>query len=192
MLAGLLGSALIGAVVGAASVAIADPPAEAPAPQARWETDSFEQELAALRMGLVEAVERLEAIAREERPVDPSPRVPIGPAEDGGTDPELLGLDQRLDRLIKLLERMPRDNSMIRRPTGQLGLPDFPEKAVVNSREFRDSILLWDYARVAERFGYPDVSGISNNGYVYWRYTRPEGGNVQIYFKDGVVLRVRE
>jgi hypothetical protein len=75
--------------------------------------------------------------------------------------------------------------------SGPLGHPDFPDRETVNSRGFRDGLLLWDYARVAERYGFPDSAGTHENA-VIWSYRVAERRWVRIHFVAGVVMRVEE
>jgi hypothetical protein len=75
-------------------------------------------------------------------------------------------------------------------PAGRLGTPDFPPKEVLESKEFTQKHLVWDFARVAERYGLPDFSTISDS-YVTWGYQLGERRSVWFDFVGGVVCRVR-
>jgi uncharacterized membrane protein len=187
VLAALLASALLGAIVGAAGAIVAGAP-RAPETSGAAGSAALEQEVRALRLALADAAARFGEVAareRSDRMAAPAsePRERVGPS---GADALLAGLDVRLARLAELLERPPSTQSAARLPGEHRGTPDFPAKEVVNSPEFRNRHLLWDYARVLERYGPPDHIS-ANQGEVQWYYRSNEGPAVRIAFVGGLL-----
>jgi hypothetical protein len=192
LLAALLGSALLGGLVGAASATVfgstrAPDATEAPAADSR----ELATEMRALRAALDGATARLAELAAEASRAELAapaarPREPVGAID---AEALLAGLDERIERLSAALGQA--SPAGVRMPEGRLGTPDFPAAEVVRTKQFLHQHLLWDFARVAERYGLPDRSMIYDPGKVTWTYSLPDGRAVSFDFMEGVVARVR-
>jgi len=192
----LVGSA-VGAVAGAA-LALLVTTGRGGAPE-RGPESEIARELGALRGAVQQATAAFASSTKENGGgglVTPAafPREPAGDAKGGAFDVDALlaGLDARLDRLEAILSSGGGGAGGLAGPTlaeGALGSPDFPPKETVNSPEFLGRHLLWDFAKVAQRYGLPDHTS-AGGGEVRWVFQSADGRKVSFTFIDGLVQKV--
>jgi hypothetical protein len=100
----------------------------------------------------------------------------------------LAGVDERLDRLERILTRGATTSGPGQMPQHP-GTATFPAADVRTSRAFRDRHLFLGYTEVAELYGLPDRSHVRENC-VRWTYD-VDDGEEWFDFVDGRVVSTR-
>jgi hypothetical protein len=154
------------------------------------DTGDLEGELSALRGALEGAIAALaemqeRAATSELAPPAALPREPVGPSLDA--EALLAALDERLGRLEVAAGRAPELSEL---STVRRGRPDFPPPEAESHEAFRERHLLWDYARIVERYGLPDLIQTGGDER-YWYYTDDSGHDARFTFADGLVIHAQ-